>query len=114
MFSQPRTEFFDFVEKLLHVMDFSKAKYYSEWLNPRRLSRALVAASRQITELANAFYNDPALQQHIVALLQQIGEVVHERLRFEQSYTEDEAPSRDESSWLGDSVPMEIVENANN
>ena len=111
MINKTRPEFFDFVEKLVLVMDFSEAKYLVERLNPKRMSQTLSGTTRQISELINNFYNDPVLRLPVETLLSQIGEIVNEKLHFEQSYATDDIPAvEDVAPWLGDGVPMEIEE----
>ena len=51
------------------------------------------------------------LRLPVETLLSQIGEIVNEKLHFEQSYATDDIPAvEDVAPWLGDGVPMEIEE----
>ena len=71
------------------------------------MSQTLSGTTRQISEHINNFDNDPMLRLPVETLLSQIGEIVNEKLHFEQSYATDDIPVvEDVAPWLGDGVPM--------
>ena len=112
VFFTAHPQFGEFVGKIVDVMETAEAEYEAERLRPKQIDRRLQSSYKNIKNVVDNFYHDASLGLPLPKLLERIGDILHEDVRFEEQYEQgDEATfgAVGDEFWM-DGVPMEIAD----
>ena len=112
LFFSAHPQFGLFVEKMNDLMDSVKTDWEAERLRPKRPDPRSSRSFENIRSVVDNFYDDRTLRLPLRELLQRIGEILHEDVRYEEAYEDGREAVFEfvNEDFCADGVPMEIDE----